>query len=84
MKYLYLEKPAYDHETENCYPDYKIEDGVFVAGWKVDKKPDEDGYIPTPEEQPYGAPTLRERVDLLESATDDIILLMADLIGGEN
>lgn len=83
MKYLYLEKPAYDQETENCYPDYKIEDGVFITGWKIDKKPDEDGYTPTPEEQPDGAPTLRERIDLLESSTEDIILLMADLIGGE-
>lgn len=83
MKYLYLEKPAYDQETENCYPDYKIEDGVFITGWKIEKKPDEDGYTPTPEEQPDGAPTLRERIDLLESSTEDIILLMADLIGGE-
>lgn len=83
MKYLYLDKPTYDAETENCYPDYKIEDGVFIAGWKIEKKPDEDGYTPTPDEQPSGAPTLRERVELLESANDDMILLMAELIGGE-
>ena len=82
MKYLYLDKPAYDPDTENCFPDYKIEDGTFISGWKVEKKPDEDGYVPTPEEQPDGAPTLRERVGLLETATDDMILLMADLIGG--
>lgn len=82
MKYLYLEKPDYDQETEAIMPDYKIEDGVFISGWKVEKKPDEDGYVPTPEEQPDGAPTLRERVELLESANDDIILLMAELIGG--
>lgn len=83
MKYLYLEKPAYDQETENCYPDYKIEDGVFITGWKIDKKPDEDGYTPTPEEQPDGAPTLRERIDFLETTTDDIVLMLADIIGGE-
>lgn len=83
MKYLNLDKPAYDPETENCYPDYKIEDGVFISGWKVEKKPDDDGYVPTPEEQPDGAPTLRDRVGLLENITDDIILLMAELIGGE-
>ena len=83
MKYRYLDKPAYDQETENCYPDYKIENGVFIAGWKVEKKPDEDGYTPTPEEQPDGAPTLRDRVDLLETTTDDIILMMAELIGGK-
>lgn len=82
MKYLYLEKPDYDQETEAIMPDYKIEDGVFIAGWKVEKKPDEDGYVPTPEEQPDGAPTLRERVELLESANDDMILFMAELIGG--
>lgn len=82
MKYLYLEKPAYDPETENCYPDYKIEDGVFITGWKIEKKPDEDGYTPTQDEQPDGAPTLRERVELLESANDDMILLMAEMIGG--
>lgn len=83
MKYLYLDKPAYDQETQNLQPDYRIENGTFISGWKVVQKPDEDGYVPTPEEQPDGAPTLRERVDLLESATDDMILLMADLIGGE-
>ena len=82
MKYLYLDKSAYDPEAETISPDYKIENGVFIAGWKVEKKPDEDGYVPTPEEQPDGAPTLRERVGLLETATDDMILLMADLIGG--
>lgn len=67
MKYLHLDKPAYDPENENCYPDYKIEDGVFIAGWKIEKKPDEDGYTPTPDEQPSGAPTLRDRVMELES-----------------
>lgn len=83
MRYLYMGKPSYDAETENCYPDYKIEDGVFIAGWKIEKNPDEDGYTPTPYEQPSGAPTLRERVELLESANDDMILLVAELIGGE-
>lgn len=82
MKYLYLEKPPYDPETETISPDYRIENGVFIAGWKIVKKPDEDGYTPTTEEQPDGAPTLRERVELLESANDDMILLMAELIGG--
>lgn len=83
MKYMYLDKPAYDPKTETLVSDCKIEDGTFISGWKVEKKSDEDGYVPTPEEQPDGAPTLRERVDLLESTTDDMILLMADLIGGE-
>lgn len=82
MRYKYLEKPAYNPETETIFPDYKIEDGTFISGWKVEQKHDEDGYSPTPDEQPSNAPTLRERVNLLESATEDIILLMADLIGG--
>ena len=83
MRYRYLDKPAYIPETETISPDYKIEDGVFIAGWKVEKIPDEDGYTPTPAEQPDDAPTLRDRVDLLESVTDDMILLMAELIGGK-
>lgn len=82
MKYLFLEKPSYNPETETISPDYRLEDGVFVAGWKVEQKPDEDGYVPTPEEQQEGEPTLRERVSMLETTTDDMILLMADLIGG--
>lgn len=82
MKYLNLCKPSYDPETETISPEYKIKDGVFVAGWKVEKRPDEDGYTPTPEEQPDGAPTLRDRIEFLETTTDDMILLMADLIGG--
>ena len=83
MRYLYLDKPAHDPGTENCYPDYKIEDGVFVSGWRIEKKPDDDGYVPTPEEQPEDMPTLRERVELLETTMDDMILLMAEIIGGE-
>ena len=67
MKYLCLDKPAYNPEIENCYPEYKIEDGVFISGWKVELKPDEDGYVPTPEEQPDGATTLRDRVIELEA-----------------
>ena len=67
MKYLYLDKPVYDPETEVLSPDYKIADGTFIAGWKIGEKPDEDGYVPEPEEQPDGAPTLRERVMELEA-----------------
>lgn len=82
MRYVNMDKPSYNPKTEIITPDYKIEDGTFISGWKVEKKPDEDGYIPTQEEQPGNAHTLRERVTLLESATDDMILLMAELIGG--
>lgn len=33
--------------------------------------------------KPVPTPTLESRVDALETTTDDMILLMADLIGGE-
>ena len=33
--------------------------------------------------KPVPTPTLENRVEVLESTTDDMILLMADLIGGE-
>lgn len=82
MRYVNMDKPSYNPKTEIITPDYKIEDGTFISCWKVEKKPDEDGYIPTQEEQPDNAHTLRERVTLLESTTDDMILLMAELIGG--
>ena len=82
MRYIYLDKPEYNPETETVLPDYRIEDGTFISDWTVEPIPDEDGYIPTPEEQPDNAPTLRDRVEMLEEATDDVILMMADLIGG--
>lgn len=74
MKYFYLEKPSYDTETETISPDYKIEDGTFIVGWKVEKKPDKDGYIPAVEEQPDGAPTLRERVEIMENAFAELCM----------
>ena len=55
---------------------------MFHVNYMIQPKPDEDGYTPTPDEQPDGALTLRERMDVLEGTTDDIILMMADLIGG--
>ncbi len=82
MQYIYAAKPNYNSETHELYPTYNLENGIFSVGWDVQPKPDEDGYTPTSDEQPQGAPTLRERVEALESASDDIILMMADLIGG--
>lgn len=54
--------------------DYKYVDGQFF--YDPLPKP------PEPEPEP-DAPTLEERVEVLETTTDDMILLMADLIGGE-
>lgn len=82
MRYVNMDKPSYNPKTEIITPDYKIEDGTFISGWKVEKKPDEDGYIPTQEEQNGNTPTIRERITLLETTTNDMILLMAELIGG--
>lgn len=51
--------------------DYRYVDGQYV-------------YDPLPDPEPEpDAPTLEERVEVLETTTDDMILLMADLIGGE-
>lgn len=39
--------------------------------------------LPADEEQTAQEPSLEGRVDALETTTDDIILMMAELIGGE-
>ena len=82
MRYVYATKPDYNPTTHNLYEIYRLEGDVFHVNYMIQPKPDEDGYTPTPDEQPDGAPTLRERLDVLENTTDDIILMMADLIGG--
>ena len=63
--------------SANCFlfsgniADYRYVDGQYV-------------YDPLPDPEPEpDAPTLEERVEVLETTTDDMILLMADLIGGE-
>lgn len=45
MRYVYLDKPDYDRETQILSPEYKIEDGTFFAGWKIEEKSDADGYV---------------------------------------
>ena len=82
MIYIYLDKPKYDPETEMLMPDYKIEYGTFISGWKVEKIPDEDGYVSTPEEQPDGVPTLRARVELLESNSAEMLEALDMLLSG--
>lgn len=73
MRYIYEDKPKYDPEKSDLYPDYRIENGIFYAGWKVTPKLDEDGYTPTPDEQPEDAPTLRDRLEALESAMLEVL-----------
>lgn len=82
MRYIYAAKPVYNPTTHDLHETYQLEGDVFCVNYMIQPKPDEDGYTPTPDEQPDGAPTLRERMDTLENATDDIVLMMADLIGG--
>lgn len=78
MKYIYAKKPTYNPETHILYPSYHLENGVFNVGWTAQLKPDEDGYIPMPDEQPNGAPTLRDRLDVLEPTTDDLVKIIAE------
>ena len=77
----------YHHAQGNYFPLPIITDGGAYRYKLVDSKPVEC----TPEEiaaqeealKPVPTPTLESRVETLETTTDDMILLMADLIGGE-
>lgn len=53
---------------------YKLADGKAVE--RTQEEMDAD-YVP-----PEVKPTTEQRVDMLEATTDDIVLIMADLIGG--
>lgn len=71
----------------NYFPQPIITDGGAYRYKLVDGVPTEctTGEIAAQEEalKPVPTPTLENRVEVLESTTDDMILLMADLIGGE-
>lgn len=67
----YFSQPLYD-ERGICR--YKLVDGKPVE--RTQEEMDAD-YTPTEIK-----PTTEQRVDALETTTDDIILMMADLIGG--
>ena len=56
---------------------YKLVDGKPVECTAEEIEAQEEALKPVP------TPSLENRVDVLESTTDDMILLMADLIGGE-
>ena len=55
---------------------YKLVDGVPVECSEEEIAEQEEALKPVP------TPTLESRVETLEETTDDMILLMADLIGG--
>ena len=67
----YFDKPLYD---ECGIFRYKLVNGRPVE--RTQEEMDAD-YVP-----PEQRPTTEQRVDALETTTDDIILMMADLIGG--
>lgn len=56
---------------------YKLVDGVPTECTAEEIATQEEALKPVP------TPSLENRVEVLESTTDDMILLMADLIGGE-
>lgn len=56
---------------------YKLVDGKIVECTPEEIAQQEEALKPVP------TPTLESRVEVLETTTDDMILLMADLIGGE-
>lgn len=77
----------YHHAQGNYFPQPIITDGGAYRYKLVDGQPVEctAEEIAAQEEalKPVPTPTLENRVEVLESTTDDMILLMADLIGGE-
>ena len=77
----------YHHAQGNYFPESIITDGGAYRYKLVDGQPVECSAeeIAAQEEalKPVPTPSLENRVEVLESTTDDMILLMADLIGGE-
>lgn len=77
----------YHHAQGNYFPlpiitmggayRYKLVDGKIVECTQEEIEAQEEALKPVP------TPSLENRVEVLESTTDDMILLMADLIGGE-
>ena len=77
----------YHHAQGNYFPEpiytdcgayrYKLVDGVPTECTAEEIEAQEEALKPVP------TPSLENRVEVLESTTDDMILLMADLIGGE-
>ena len=77
----------YHHAQGNYFPKPILTDGGAYRYKLVDGQPVKCSAeeIAAQEEalKPVPTPSLENRVEVLESTTDDMILLMADLIGGE-
>lgn len=69
----YLQKPLMD---ERGVYRYKLVDGLVTQRTQREMNADFDA-------RPAPPPTTEERMNALESANDDLILMMADLIGGK-
>lgn len=76
----------YHHAQGNYFPESIITDGGAYRYKLLDGNPVEctAEEIAAQEEalKPVPTPSLENRVDVLESTTDDMVLLMAELIGG--
>ena len=78
------EGDAFHHAQGNYFPHPIMDErGVYryklVDGKPIERTQEEMDADYTPPEQ---KPTTEQRVDALETTTDDIILMMAELIGG--
>lgn len=75
------------HAQGNYFPLPIVTDGGAYRYKLVDSKPvactTEEIAAQEEAMKPVPTPTLESRVEVLETTTDDMILLMADLIGGE-
>lgn len=69
----YLQKPLMD---ERGVYRYKLVDGMVTQRTQTEMDADFSA-------RPAPLPTIEERMNALESANDDLILMMADLIGGQ-
>lgn len=77
---------TYDDEgnllTKETTEEYTVEIPIMGMAYR-DTTPDEVAEMERQQaELPEQEPSQEERLDALEAATDDMILLMADLIGG--
>lgn len=69
----YLQKPLMNERGVYCY---KLVDGMVTQRTQTEMDADFSA-------RPAPPPTTEERVDALEATNDDLILMMADLIGGQ-
>lgn len=73
---------TYDEEGNILTETYDEERHIPIMGMVYrDMTPEEIAEIP--QQEPQEEPTPEERLNTLETTTDDIVLMLADIIGGE-